>query len=276
MPGEPLVSVITITKNAADTVSKTLDSVLSQDWKHLEYIIIDGGSTDGTLDIISRRKSLLSYFLTEPDHGIYDAMNKALRAANGALILFMNADDNFIDENSLTKLVNARLMLPRNPTRIVYSDFIRYYPSLDRRVTVSAHSDFAKGFAICHQTMLVDRSAYDSVGSFDPGLRFAGDFDWAARADRAGIKFHKATCGPTVQFRHGGATHRHFKVGRSESTKIVQKYYGFAPFVKYAIRQRCIRTLRQVSDILEKLIGQRYLGYVQLLYFRVVRGQQVD
>ena len=89
------ISIITVVKNSSNTIEKTIKSVLAQEYKNLEYIIIDGGSTDGTLEVIKKYKKNISLFLKEKDNGIWDAMNKGLESANGDIIGFLNADDNY-------------------------------------------------------------------------------------------------------------------------------------------------------------------------------------
>ena len=89
------ISIITVVKNSSNTIEKTIKSVLAQEYKNLEYIIIDGGSTDGTLEIIKEYKKNISIFLTEKDNGIWDAMNKGIKIAKGDIIGFLNSDDNY-------------------------------------------------------------------------------------------------------------------------------------------------------------------------------------
>jgi len=91
--GWPLVSVVTVVLNDSEGLGKTMDSVLGQTYPHIDYVVIDGGSNDVTLEVIERSKERLGFFLSEPDRGIYDAMNKGIRAAKGELLLFLNAGD---------------------------------------------------------------------------------------------------------------------------------------------------------------------------------------
>jgi glycosyltransferase involved in cell wall biosynthesis len=100
----PVVSVITIVYNGGDLLEGTIKSVLKQDSSHLEYIIIDGGSKDQTLDIIKKYSDQIDFWISEPDRGIYDAMNKGLNAATGDYVWFMNAGDHIHGENVLTSI----------------------------------------------------------------------------------------------------------------------------------------------------------------------------
>ena len=102
------ISVVTVCYNAADTIEKTMLSVLNQTYHDIEYIIIDGGSTDGTVEIIRKYADRIAYWVSEPDKGIYDAMNKGIKVATGEWINFMNAGDEFVDEGVIEKLFQNR------------------------------------------------------------------------------------------------------------------------------------------------------------------------
>lgn len=100
----PLISVVTVAYNAVTTIEKTILSVINQTYPNVEYIIIDGGSTDGTVEIIKKYANKLAYWVSEPDNGIYDAMNKGAKVATGEWINFMNCGDSFFTLNSATLL----------------------------------------------------------------------------------------------------------------------------------------------------------------------------
>ena len=95
------ISIITVVKNAEKTIENTILSVLNQTYKNIELIIIDGVSTDGTLDIINKYKDKISYFISEPDTGVYNAMNKGIKAATGDIFYFLNANDSLYDDKVL-------------------------------------------------------------------------------------------------------------------------------------------------------------------------------
>ena len=109
----PKISIVTPTFNQGQYIEQTIQSVLNQQYPNLEYIIIDGASTDGTVDIIKKYETKLHYWVSEPDKGIYDAMNKGARLANGDFINFMNADDIVYSTNAIEKIVNYIKSFPR-------------------------------------------------------------------------------------------------------------------------------------------------------------------
>ena len=109
----PLISVITVSYNAVSTIEDTILSVINQTYTNIEYIIIDGGSADGTVGIIEKYVDRISYWVSEPDKGIYDAMNKGLKVANGDWAIFMGSDDVFFN-NKVIMLVIERILIPDN------------------------------------------------------------------------------------------------------------------------------------------------------------------
>ena len=174
------VSVITVCFNSAATIRDTIESVLTQDYKDIEYIIIDGGSTDQTLQIISEYKNYISKFITEPDRGIYDAMNKGIRLASGDVVGMLNSDDLYISQTAISELMGA---MNSSGADAVYADLIivdpvrtdkvlRYYSS--KHFTVAK---FRYGWMPAHPTFFVKKSAYDVAGLFSTVFRIAADFD---------------------------------------------------------------------------------------------------
>ena len=143
------ISVITVSYNAAQTIEETLFSVCNQSYLNVEYIIIDGGSTDGTCEIIEKYRNKIGYFISEPDNGIYDAMNKGLKIATGDYVIFLGADDHFISLSVLEEVVEE--MEKTNKTNIVfYGDvfrpkrndlycgrFIKHYSTLKRYTRIT-------------------------------------------------------------------------------------------------------------------------------------------
>lgn len=178
------VSIITVVYNNAATIQDAIDSVLSQTYQNTEYIIIDGCSTDGTVDIVERYGRKITKFVSEKDSGIYDAMNKGIAHATGDVVGILNSDDFYIDEFVIEKV--AREFESKNVDS-VYANLVFVHPdNLDR---ITRHYDssyftpekFAYGWMPAHPTFFVKRSAYEKYGVFRTDLKIAADFDLLIR-----------------------------------------------------------------------------------------------
>src|SRR5512139_2191450 len=119
---KPLVSVVTVCYNAAGTIAATLDSVRAQTWRPLESVVVDGGSKDGTLDIVARYADVTGTVVSEPDGGIYDAMNKGIDLARGDILHFLNADDSFVDDGVIEAALAVFIAEPE--VDLVYGDAV--------------------------------------------------------------------------------------------------------------------------------------------------------
>jgi glycosyltransferase involved in cell wall biosynthesis len=152
---KPSISVITVTRNSAAVIEPTLRSVLAQDYPNLEYLVIDGASTDGTADIIRKYSAKIDTFVSEPDRGVYDAMNKGVRLAQGDYLLYMNAGDVFTADDVLGRLAGQA------DADVVYADF--EYSSGPR--TGRVHADIEKG-VFNHQAVLYRKSLHATFGDY--------------------------------------------------------------------------------------------------------------
>jgi glycosyltransferase involved in cell wall biosynthesis len=176
------VSVITIAYNSAETIEDTIKSVVSQDYPELEYIIIDGGSTDNTLKIIDRYKDHISNIISEPDKGIYDAMNKGVANATGELVGILNSDDIYADDKVVTDIVNQL-----GDKDAIYADLV--YVKRDAIDEVTRYwksgeytkGDFVKGWMPPHPTFFVRKRCYDAYGTYDLRLKSAADYECMLR-----------------------------------------------------------------------------------------------
>lgn len=154
----PLISIITIVFNGRDFLENTILSVVNQSYKNIEYIIIDGASSDGTLDIINKYNSKTSTIISEPDKGIYDAMNKGISFAHGDWINFMNSGDCFENENVLTEIFKKKFP---DEVQIIYSD----YYILKRNRRKKYYASFDQGI-ILHQSCIYRRSLHLELGKY--------------------------------------------------------------------------------------------------------------
>ena len=183
----PLISVITVVKNGEDCLEATIQSVLNQTYKPVAYIIIDGGSTDGTLSIIQKHEHRIAYWESKPDKGIYDAMNKAVLKASGDWIHFMNAGDAFFEDAVLETIF-------KNPipteTGVLYGDTEIVSRSKKPYLSKAKKLEFfSKNMPFCHQAAFV-RQHYMARG-FDTQYTLAADYDFFYRLyrEKAGFQY---------------------------------------------------------------------------------------
>jgi glycosyltransferase involved in cell wall biosynthesis len=183
------ISIITISYNSEKTIARTIESVINQNYDNLEYIIIDGGSRDKTVEIINRYRDKLSYFVSEPDQGISDAFNKGLRVASGDVIGIINSDDWY--ENGTFKLVNE--MFSQNKEIAVLVGALRYWDDKENNFIVYPDKNYEKCInyrmpRLNHPTVFMKTEVYHSIGLFDLKYRYAMDYDLFVRVFKNGKK----------------------------------------------------------------------------------------
>lgn len=184
---QPLVSVVTVCVNAAATIATTLDSVRAQTWRPLESVVVDGGSRDGTQDIVARYADITGTVVSEPDRGIYDAMNKGIDLARGEILHFLNADDSFVDEGAVAAA--ASIFTAEPDVDLVFGNAI--YRSSDgaflRRFKRVNARNLLYG-DLCHQVVFVRRRVFERFGRFNLEYRINADYDWMLRVFRGGAR----------------------------------------------------------------------------------------
>ena len=179
------VSVITVCYNSAATLARTLQSVAEQDWLSVEHIIIDGASTDGTLTIINQYLASISHVISEPDQGIYDAMNKGLDLARGDIICYLNADDQYASKSVLSHVVNQ---FQQQELDAVIGDVAFFNPRDPQKSIRRYRSDrfsparLAWGWMPSHPALFMKRNIMKQVGYFKTDYRIAGDYEYVVRA----------------------------------------------------------------------------------------------
>jgi glycosyltransferase involved in cell wall biosynthesis len=183
------ISVITVCFNSAQTLEKALQSVADQTWKHIEHIVIDGNSKDGTAAILEQFKSHLAYTISEPDKGIYDAMNKGLGRARGEIICFLNADDHYASPHVLADV--ARLM-SKGEVDALMGDVSFFNPESPNKIVRRYRSNrfhpkrLAYGWMPAHPALFLRRQVVERVGLFKADYKIAGDFEFIVRAFTGG------------------------------------------------------------------------------------------
>jgi glycosyltransferase involved in cell wall biosynthesis len=207
------ISVITAVYNNVTTIAAALESTLSQHHSNVELIVIDGGSTDGTLDVIARFRDRISVFVSEPDRGIYDALNKGLRLATGDVLGFLHSDDLFADAECLSR-VAAAMNDPSVDACYADLNYVRK-DEPDKIVRAWKSGEFTpnkvrRGWMPPHPTLYVRCPVYENFGLFDTTYRIAADYDWMLRFMRGSVNVLYI---PHVQvlMRVGGASNRSLK-----------------------------------------------------------------
>jgi len=181
---EPLITIVTVVYNGAEYLEDTIKNVIDQTYVNVEYIIVDGGSTDGTLDIIRKYDHAIDYWVSEPDKGIYDAMNKGIDLGSGAWVNFMNAGDRFYDRDNLYQV--SKLLKPFNGIDIIYGDHEVRYPDKIRKFRAGQVTRLWKGSQFCHQSGII-RLSYHKKNKYNLCRNIAADFEFFYKAQKYGL-----------------------------------------------------------------------------------------
>jgi glycosyltransferase involved in cell wall biosynthesis len=243
------VTIVMVTLNAAAVIDDALRSIRMQTLPALELVVVDGGSSDGTLDIVARHASLKPTVLCGPDGGIFDAMNKGVATATGQAVYFLNADDRLAQPTSLATLTSH---LQTSAADIVYGDALIVGEQAD---LVRSHQRVRVGLLgyepLSHQAVLARRSAFDRVGLFDTRWRICADLEWFIRCGKAGLSFShlpRLVC----HCLSGGASERHYALHLEEVQQILQVHKGPARRVlerlRAALHLRADRVANRLLD----------------------------
>ncbi|MDR1757429.1 MAG: glycosyltransferase [Bacteroidales bacterium] len=223
------ISIITVTYNAGHTLPRTIESVFSQTYPDIEYVIIDGASRDTTVDIIRQHASRVSYWSSEPDQGLYDAMNKGLLQATGEYVWFLNAGDALPCPDTVARLMQQLTNSEPLPDIIygetdlvdIHGNFIAH-----RRLKAPEHlswKSFRKGMTVCHQSFIVKR---EIAPLYDLQYQFSSDYDWCIRCMKKSKILHNSHLVLNL-YLHEGTTTTHRKASLIERFRIMVKYYGW-------------------------------------------------
>ena len=180
-----LVSIITICYNRKATIAKAIESVLNQDYPNIEYIVIDGNSNDGTQNIIEAYSGKIATYISEPDQGMYDALNKGLQLATGDVVGLMHSDDEFYDTTTVSKIVTAFKNAPN--TDGIYGDGVYITNDTEEKVVrnrIGGTYDFEKlktGWLPLHPTVYIKKSVINQLGYYDLSFKIASDTEFLLR-----------------------------------------------------------------------------------------------
>jgi len=227
------ISIITVCLNEAESIRATCDSICSQSYSDFEWIVIDGGSTDGTLEILREYEDSMDCLISEPDTGIYNAMNKGAVKASGQYLIFMNGGDRFA-------CADALLMASKAPrAQMLYGDVylgdqsgdVETYPDV-------VESGYMLRKMIPHQTTFYERATFEAVGGYDESFKIAGDYDLYARLFEVERISHHHISHPIAIFDLEGVSNsKDFRQLRKRENHRIRKKY----FKKYRCSMKCLR-----------------------------------
>lgn len=223
----PTLSVITVVYNNARDIERTMLSVISQSYRHIEYIIIDGGSTDGTLDVIMRYKDQISFVLSEPDKGIYDAMNKGLARASGDYVLFMNSGDELYDRETVERVFSTAedADIYYGETEMIDAGLNSLGLRRHRAPEQLTLTSFRFGMSVSHQAIYIRRSLCEP---YDSRYELSADIEWILRALRKSKKV--VNVGMVVaRYLVGGMSKKRHLQSLKERYLIFNEFYGKVP-----------------------------------------------
>lgn len=239
------ISVITVCFNSVDTIEDAIRSVAEQTYSDVEHIIIDGGSTDGTQDVVARFHGVVSTWISEPDNGIYDAMNKGIAVASGDVVGFLNADDIYAHPGVLSKVVEA---FAADHVDACYGDVVFVREDMQNVVRYYRSSRFsperlAYGWMPAHPTLFLKRGLFRDYGVFKTDYRIAADYELVVRLFRVHRISYRYIPEVLVKMRVGGVSTRGIKSNYILSREIVRacRENGvstnlFKVFLKYPVK----------------------------------------
>ena len=225
----PKFSIITVTYNAEKVLEDTIQSVIFQTYRNVEYIIVDGASKDHTLEIVNKYHNRINKVISEPDKGLYDAMNKGIQLATGDYLCFLNAGDKFHDSDTLQKIVHT--LKGQERPDVIYGetaivDEEGHFLHM-RRLSTPAHlnwTSFKQGMLVCHQAFFVNRElAINHL--YDLQYRFSADFDWCIRIMKKAKCLHNTRL-TLIDYLNEGMTTKNHKASLKERFCIMAKHYG--------------------------------------------------
>lgn len=224
----PKFSIITVTYNAGAVLEDTIQSVITQTYRNVEYIIVDGGSKDHTLDIINRYREHIHTLVSEPDKGLYDAMNKGIRLATGDYLCFLNAGDELHEDDTLQLMVHS--ITGTELPDVLYGEtaIVDEEGHFLRMRRLSAPEDlnwksFKDGMLVCHQAFFPRRELAEP---YDLRYRFSADFDWCIRIMKKSHTLHNTHL-TLIDYLNEGMTTRNHRTSLHERFRIMCRHYGY-------------------------------------------------
>jgi len=230
----PLVNIITVAYNSKNDLEKTIKSVISQDYSRINYIIIDGGSTDGTTDMVKKYKDKIGLFISEKDNGIYAAMNKGIRKAKEGYLNFLNAGDEYISKSTISDIFKNI----GDKYDLVYGKIIVGEITKEKLKNPQETRGFTKEnllehntAVLCHQAMFIKKEV---TPSYNDSFKIKGDLDWYFKIldKNPNLTYYKSDVTVT-NYKGGGMSEKRYLLDVYETAKLIIKRFGILSFFKY-------------------------------------------
>lgn len=250
----PKISVITVVYNDVENIGGTIKSVVNQTYKNFEYIVIDGNSDDGTVDVIKKYDKEITFWVSEKDKGIYDAMNKGIKKSKGDLLYFLNSNDFFFNNSVLQDIVKK--YLGKDKPDILHGRlFFKYNDSLKRDTfseKLIPEERLPNGSSLYHQAAFIKKQTFDVLGLYDTNYAIAGDYEFFCRCFVNNLSIVCIDNVITI-FNCGGRGFNK-EIGYKEVSEIAKKYFGLKGFLKVWYKRKIVRNFEETTrSILEKL-----------------------
>jgi glycosyltransferase involved in cell wall biosynthesis len=266
----PLISIITVCYNAEFELPTTIESIINQTYNNIEYIIIDGNSKDNSVNLIkkyaikAKEKGVSFKWVSEPDDGIYSAMNKGISLATGSSLLLLNAGDS-LGVNHIQLTVDQ---FDENlETLVVYSDYQQYFRELNFYQVRTSSLLLDTGMTVCHQSMFIGKEVYERFGLYSLNYKLASDYEFILRLKNSNnVDFIKSNCSNEVFFLMGGASYTNSILSKKEAMAINKKYYGFLSYPHFRFIYANLKGLvmQFLHNTMNKVMGPKLTNLIRL------------
>ena len=272
-PAEPLLTVVTVVYNGALHIEKAVQSVLSQDYLNIEYIIIDGCSSDGTIDIIQSYENKIDYWMSAPDQGIYDAMNKGIMLSRGELIGFLNSDDYYEPGAIRAVIEDYKNKCCRG---IYYGNSFVIQADLRIRYLSIGNASLWRGLGFKHQAMFVHRDIHKQFGLYNLAYRIAADYDFVLSAVSKGVKLIHIDK-TIVNYSNTGTSGINRIKTLNEIRIIGKRHFGFfsLPHLGFLLVFSRVYFFQVAGGLIAFIFGDKALIGVRSVYTKLKHGRKV-
>lgn len=252
---QSLISIITVVYNGEKFLEETIQSVIHQTYNNVEYIIIDGGSTDGTLDIIKKYEDKVDYWMSKRDSGIYDAMNKGIDLASGEWINFMNGGDLFYKNQVLENIFYGT----NNNADIIYGDTVFNYPTFQKKVKANTNiNDLWKGMCFTHQSTFIKSNLHKN-NKFIKDMKIGADFAFLYNSYKKNVIFKYSNT--TISIMDiGGISYTDRISSIKDHYSVVLKYDNS---LKIKIYYKYLILLNRFKIIIKRILPNSIINYIQ-------------